>query len=59
MKKKTSRIIAFTMLIFAIIFVAYALNNPQASFPWGNNASYSLFVVYFGLMEFFFIAPFK
>ena len=43
-------VMGIIMLIFAIGFVIYALNNPQASFPWNNIITYSIFAVYIIVM---------
>ena len=51
--------IAFIMLIIAVIFIFVALNNPQASFPWNNTISYTLYGIYAIIMIVLFIAPFK
>ena len=45
--KKKFLIIAGTMLVGAISFLVYALNNPQASFPWNNEISYVIYILYF------------
>ena len=37
MKKSISRIIGLTMLIIAIVFIMFALNHPEKSFPWSNT----------------------
>jgi len=34
------------MILIAVVFIVYALNNPQASFPWGNNISYIIYITY-------------
>ena len=34
MKKSISRIIGLTMLIIAIVFIMFALNHPEKSFPF-------------------------
>ena len=34
MKKSISRIIGVIMLIVAIVFIMFALNHPEKSFPW-------------------------
>lgn len=34
------------MIVVAICFVVYALNNPQAGFPWGNSITYGIYLVY-------------
>jgi hypothetical protein len=38
------------MLVFAAGFVVYALNNPQAGFPWSNGITYTIYLVYIGIM---------
>ena len=57
--KKTRRIIAFIMLIFAVGFIGFALCHPEASWPWGNGVSYTIYGLYLGAMVLLFIAPFK
>ena len=59
MRKKISRIIAVMMLIFAVIFIVYALNHPEASFTWDNSITYAIYVLYGIIMMFMFIAPFR
>ncbi|MBS6062769.1 hypothetical protein [Criibacterium bergeronii] len=59
MTKRTSRIIASIMLIVFIIFISYALNHPEGSFPWMVEITYLLFALYIGVMIFLFVAPFK
>lgn len=59
MKKKTSRLIALVMLIAAVAFFVYALGHPEASFPWGSGATYTLYGPYALLMLLLFAAPFK
>lgn len=59
MNRKISRITAFFMLIIAIAFVPFALNHPEASWPWSNTVSFIIYAVYIVLMIFLFAAPFK
>ena len=59
MSKKISRIIGICMLIIAICFVLYALNNPQASFNMPLNLTYILYGIYIVATIIFLIAPFK
>ena len=40
MKKSISRIIGLTMLIIAIVFIMFALNHPEKSFPWSNTITW-------------------
>ena len=60
MTKKRSRIIANIMPAFAVGFVVYALNHPEASFPWNSIAiSLGLYFFYLVVMMILFVAPFK
>lgn len=59
MKKKISRIIGAIMLVAAIVFVVFALNHPEMSFPWSNTITYLLYALYLIVMAVLFIAPFK
>lgn len=59
MNKKVSRCIALVMLIVFLLFLVFALTHPEASFPWENTISYTLYGVYLVLMIVLFIAPFK
>lgn len=34
------------MLMIAIIFVWFALNHPEASFPFGRHMAYVIYIVY-------------
>ena len=47
MKKSISRIIGLIMLIIAIVFIMFALNHPEKSFPWNNTITWLLYGVYF------------
>lgn len=47
------------MLIIAAAFVIFALNNPQADFPWSNTVTYTIYAIYLILTAVLFIAPFK
>ena len=53
--KRIFLVIGIAMLIFAIGFVIFALNNPQASFPWNNTITYSIYAVYLIVMVVSFI----
>lgn len=59
MAKGIARIIGIIMLVAAVVFVAFALQNPEMSFPWSNIVIYVLYVVYLIVMVIMFIAPFK
>ena len=47
MKRSISKIIGLTMLIIAIVFIMFALNHPEKSFPWSNIITWLLYGVYF------------
>ena len=57
MKKRISRIIGLTMLIIAIVFIMFALNYPEKSFPWSNTITWLLYGVYFLVTVVLLIAP--
>ena len=57
MKKSISRIIGVIMLIVAIVFIVFALNHPEKSFPWNNTITWLLYGVYFLLTVVLLIAP--
>ena len=59
MDKRYSRMIGIIMLAAAIAFVVFALNHPEASFPWSNTVTYSLYGLYLIVMLVMLIAPFK
>ena len=59
MSKKFSRLIAVIMLIAAIVFFIIAINTPQASFPWSNTITHTIYGAYILGMVILFIAPFK
>lgn len=53
MKNKKYKKIAILMLVIGIIFIFYALNHPESSFPWSNNITYIIYMVYFILIIYF------
>ena len=57
MKKSISRIIGLTMLIIAIVFIMFALNHPEKSFPWSHTITWLLYGVYFLVTVVLLIAP--
>ena len=57
MKKSTSRIIGLLMLIIAVIFIMFALNHPEMSFPWNNTITWLLYGLYVLVIVVLFIAP--
>ncbi|MCI7443669.1 MAG: hypothetical protein MSA89_11420 [Clostridium sp.] len=59
MNKKISKIIGMIMLVVAIIFLVFALNNPQASWNWNNTITYTLYIIYLVVMIFLLISPLK
>ena len=59
MKKSISRIIGVIMLIVAIVFIMFALNHPEKSFPWNNTITWLLYGVYFLVAVVLLIAPKK
>lgn len=45
-KNRNFLILGIAMVIAAVLFIYYALNNPQASFPWQNSVTYSIYAIY-------------
>lgn len=39
-------IVGIVMVIAAISFVIFALNNPQGSFLWSNTITYGVYIIY-------------
>ena len=57
MKKSASRIIGLLMLIIAVIFLMFALNHPEMSFPWNNTITWLLYGLYVLVTVVLLIAP--
>ena len=57
MKKSISRIIGVIMLIVAIVFIMFALNHPEMSFPWNNTITWLLYGLYILVTVMLLIAP--
>ena len=57
MKKSTTRIIGLLMLIIAVIFIMFALNHPEMSFPWNNTITWLLYGLYILVTVMLLIAP--
>ena len=55
--KSISRIIGVIMLIVAFVFIMFALNHPEKSFPWNNTITWLLYGVYFLVTVVLLIAP--
>lgn len=49
-KRLVFMIIGITMLVIAIVFIWYAMNNPQSSFPWSNKITYLIYLIYIIIM---------
>ena len=59
MSRKVSRIIGLILFLVAIVFLLYALNHPEATFPWSNTITYILYGIYIVVMAVLLIAPWK
>ena len=57
MKKSILWIIGLIMLIIAIVFIMYALNHPEMSFPWNNTITWLLYGLYILVTVMLLIAP--
>lgn len=40
------RLISIVFVTAALLFILYALHNPQLSFPWSNFVTYTIYAVY-------------
>ena len=49
-KIKNTKIIDIIMLIVACLFIIYAFNHPEASFPWSNQMTDILYGCYLLVM---------
>lgn len=43
------------MIVIAVLFVYYALHHPEASFPWPNSITYTIYMTYLALTIYFII----
>ena len=59
MNKKISRMIGLVMMVVAIVFVVFALNHPEMSFPWSNTITWALYGLYALVTAVLLIAPTK
>ena len=59
MNKKISRIIGLVMVAIAIVFVVFALNHPEMSFPWSNAVTWGIYGLYALVTALLLIAPAK
>lgn len=50
MNRKTSVIIGISLLVIAICFIGYAVNHPEAAFPWSNRVTFMLYGIYIWLI---------
>ena len=57
--KKISRIIGLVMVVIAIVFVIFALNHPEMSFPWSNTITWALYGLYAIVTAALLVAPTK
>ena len=53
------RNIGLVMAVIAVVFVAFALNHPEMSFPWSNRITFGFYGVYILLMIVLWIASVK
>lgn len=59
MNKKISKTIGLVMVVIAIIFVVFAFNHPEMSFPWNNTITWVLYGLYSIVTAVLLIAPTK
>lgn len=46
MKKNVSKILGLVMVVLAIVFIIFALNHPEKSFPWSNTITWGFYGLY-------------
>ena len=56
---RKSFIMGCTFVAIGVLFVLYALNHPESSFPWPNRVTYLGYFVYFCVTVACFIASAK
>ena len=44
--RHSCRMTATLMMVAAVIFVIYSLNHPEFSWPWSNEITYGIYVLY-------------
>ena len=59
MKKTVFKIIAIVLLIIGVLFVLFALNHPELSFPWDDVITYIIYVAYILLIVLFYLLGFR
>lgn len=52
---KVFLIVGCLMILVAVIFIIFALNHPEMSFPVSNKVTYTIYVVYVIVMVVMFI----
>ena len=57
--KITTKVIGLLMILVAIVFVLFALNHPEMSFPWSNTITFTLYGMYALVMVVLLIVPKK
>lgn len=50
MKKNTSLTIGAVLCAAAVCFIGYAVNHPEAAFPWSNRTTFMLYGAYIWLL---------
>ena len=57
--KGVLKTIGWVMLAVAALFIAFALGHPEASFPWSNGITYTIYGLYAIVMVVFILIPRK
>ena len=55
-KSKVFFIIGCVLVVAAFLFVLYAMQHPESSFPWPNSITYAGYAVYICITISFFLA---
>lgn len=50
---------AIILLLSAIVFLIFAFNHPELSFPWDNKYTYTFYIIYIFLVIMLFFLGLK
>lgn len=59
MQRYLHKIIGLAMFVSAIVFMIFALNHPEMSFPWPNAVTWTGYGVYTTITVALLLAPIK
>ncbi len=56
---KYIRLLTAFLVLFAFGFITYAMAHPEASFPWDNNLTYMIYLLYFAITVLMLVISFR